>query len=529
MKNVEKLLLVCLLGLFTSGVFGQTRNVTGVVTSNLDGKPIPEVIIKVKGSVVTVQTDQEGKFLVPVPDNSSDIIIFSHPDFDSIEISLNGKMQLDISMQSSVRFNQYGARVNRTPLIVEERNGILVFESEDQSHRVWYDVRVQADGAFFFGDVMNDIGNGYSLRRARFAVKTEFLENWYAEFDMDISNSQLELKDAYLQRSFLNKSLELKVGNYKENYSMESTTTSRYLTFMERPMAVNAFAPSRHIGFSALYNRDWLLAIGGIYFQKVDDIEERTFSLDNNKDFGVDEGYSLTGKLVFMPFFDDPSKGLHLGVAGSYRTPKSDAEVAGTVRYSTRSLTSINRKKYIDTDLIGNVDYSTLGGLELAGYYNNFRLQGEYLMSDVHRTEGLPTEKFDGWYAFGSVLLFGGHYQYNTSEGEFTQIRRGRDWGDFELAFRYDYLSLNSNMDQIMGGAGEGYTIGLNYYPNNNVKIMLNYAYLNHDRYASGKNKLFVGYDAEGNLTRNPRLVVDEMGKAGEDFHMISVRFEVDF
>jgi phosphate-selective porin OprO/OprP len=48
----------------------------------------------------------------------------------------------------------------------------------------------------------------------------------------------------------------------------------------------------------------------------------------------------------------------------------------------------------------------------------------------------------------------------------------------------------------------------LNYYANNNVKIMLNYAYLNHDRYANGKDKLFVGYDANGNLTRNPKWLL---------------------
>lgn len=428
----------------------------------------------------------------------------------------------------TVRYNQYGVKVNRTPLFVEERNGILVFESKDQGHRVWYDVRVQADGAVFFGETYNKIGNGTSLRRARFAVKTEFGNNWYAELDMDIANSQLELKDAYLQKG-IGKHLNLRVGNFKENYSMESTTTSRYLTFMERPMAVNTFAPSRHIGFSANYQKNWLLAIGGVYFQVVDDIEERTFSLDNNKDFGVDEGYSYTGKLVIMPFHKDLDKGLHFGIAGSYRTPKSDAEVAGTLRYSTRSLSSINRKKYIDTDLIGKVDYATLGGLEFAAYHKGLRLQAEYLQSNVFRHDDLPELNFDGSYVFGSWLLFGGKYNYNTSEGEFTQVTRGKSWGDLELALRYDYLSLNSGMETMMRGAGEGITVGLNYYANNNVKIMLNYAYLNHDRYANGKDKLFVGYDANGNLTRNPKLVVDEKGKAGEDFSMISIRFEVDF
>lgn len=432
---------------------------------------------------------------------------------------------------TAVRYNQYGVKVNRSRLQAEERNGILILESKDQKYKIWYDARVQVDGAMFFGDTYNPIGNGTSIRRARFAVKSQFTEKWYGEIDMDISNSELELKDAYLEFS-PNRSLSFRAGNFKEGYSMESTTTSRYLTFIERPNAVYTFAPSRHIGLAAVYSKNWLFGMGGVHFQTVGDPEERLFSENNNKDYGVDEGVSFTGKLVAMPFYSDYNKGLHFGIAGSYRTPKSDAEIRGHERYSTRSLTSINRKKYMDTDLIPFVDHIVLGDLELAGYYKNFRFQGEYLLSNVHRkkfAEVLPTEKFDGWYAFGSMLLFGGKYNYNTSEAEFTQPTRGQTWGDVELSFRYDYLSLNSSMDGIMGGAGEGYTLGVNYHVNNNVKIMLNYAYLNHDRYASGKNKLFVGYDENGVLTRDPRKVVDAMGKAGEDFSFVGVRLEVDF
>lgn len=429
---------------------------------------------------------------------------------------------------TAVRFNQYGVKVNRTQLHAEERNGILVLESKDQKYRIWYDARVQVDGAMFLGEPLNPIGNGTSIRRARFAVKSQFTEKWYGEFDMDISNSELELKDAYLEFS-PNSAFAVRAGNFKEGFSMESTTTSRYLTFIERPNAVATFAPSRHIGIAAMYSKNWLFGMGGIHFQDVGGLEERTFSEDNNKDFGFDEGVSFTGKLVAMPFYNDFNKGLHFGVMGSYRTPKSDAEVRGTQRYSTRSLTSINRKKYMDTDLIPDVDHIVLGGFELAAYHKNLRFQAEYILSNLHRKNDLPTEKFDGWYAFGSVLLFGGKYNYNTNDGEFTQPTRGKSWGDVELAFRYDYLSLNSRMDGIMGGAGEGYTVGLNYHVNNNVKIMLNYVYMNHDRYASGKNKLFVGYDETGALTRDPKKVVDTNGAAGDDFSFIAVRFEVDF
>ncbi len=415
----------------------------------------------------------------------------------------------------TIRYNQYGVAVDRIPLIAERRGGVLVFESRDQKQRIWFDTRVQVDGAIFTGDTYNEIGNGTSIRRARLAMKTELNEKWYGELDLDFANSELEL-------------------NFKESFSMESTTTSRYLTFMERPMAVSAFAPSRHIGMALQYNYNWLLAIGGIYFQDVSDLEERTYSVDNNKNLGIDEGYSLTGKLVFMPLNNKSGYGIHLGASTSYRTPKTDAEIPGSVRFSTRSLTSINRKKYLDTDNLDtdnilNVDYTWQNGFELAAYYHNFRIQGEYLLTDVHRKNDLPTENFNGFYVMGSCMLFGGEYRYNQSDGEFTQPSRGRKWGDIELALRYDMLDLNSRMDGVMGGAGEGITAGINYHVNSSIKVMFNYAYLNHDRYANGKGKLFVGHDILGNLTKNPSDVVEAEGKAGEDFSMFSIRFEIDF
>jgi len=432
-------------------------------------------------------------------------------------------------VDDTVRYNQYGMKVSRNPLNAEARNGILVFESKDQNYKIWYDARVQVDGGMFFGDTYNPIGNGTSIRRARFAVKSEFARGWYAELDMDISNSELEIKDALLEK-MIGDHFSLRAGNFKEGFSIETTTTSRYLSFIERANVAATFGPSRHIGVDATYNKNMIFATTGLFFQEIGGLEERVFSEDNNKDFGTDEGYSLTGKLVLMPGHSNPDAGLHLGVAGSYRTPKTDSEIAGAVRYSTRSLTSINRKKYMDTDLITGVDHTILTGLEFAAYLNQFRLQAEYIGASVsYLDESKSGEKFNGFYVFGSMLLFGGKYNYNTREAEFTQPRRGKDWGDIELALRYDYLNLNSSMDGIMGGAGEGYTLGLNYHANDNVKVMLNYAYMNHDRYASGKNKLFVGYDLDGNLTKDPKNVADSMGKAGEDFSMLLIRFEVDF
>ena len=46
---------------------------------------------------------------------------------------------------------------------------------------------------------------------------------------------------------------------------------------------------------------------------------------------------------------------------------------------------------------------------------------------------------------------------------------------------------------------------------------------------ANGKNKLNVGLDASGKPTKDYSKVVTADGKAGVDYHMVCVRFEIDF
>ena len=138
----------------------------------------------------------------------------------------------------------------------------------------------------------------------------------------------------------------------------------------------------------------------------------------------------------------------------------------------------------------------------MAGFYKGLALQSEIINSRTYRKNDKKPLDFGGFYVQASYILFGGKQVYNADEGEFTQPDKGKKWGDIELAVRYDYVNLNDK--DVFGGSAEGFTIGLNFYTTRNVKFQLNYSYLNHDRYANGKGKLFVGHDVEGNLTKIP-------------------------
>ena len=443
------------------------------------------------------------------------------------------------SAQKPVKYNQYGVAVSSDRLDVEAQDGILVLASPTSGYKLWFDVRAQADAAVFFGapDYADPIGNGASIRRARFAVKGQINEDWYGEFDMDLANGLAELKDAIVRYTGV-PNLDLQVGNFKENFSLQRNTTSRYLQFMERPMVCSALAPSRHIGFNAKYAKDWFWLSTGVFAQEIAGEEEWTNVADNNKDFGRSSGYSFTTKVVFRPLYKMDNASLHIGAAYSYRTPKSSMATGewGTYRASARNSTSINRKKYVDTNNIKGYDHNNLWTVELAGHWDGFRYEAAYIGDNVHLNDdaspsSIDTKSFNmgGWYVQAGYLLFGGKQRYDANGAKYTKIKPGKKWGDVELCARYEFVDLNAPEMNVFGGSAEAYTVGLNWWVNNNVKMQLNYQYNNNDRYANGKNKLNVGLDASGNPTKDFAKVVTPDGKAGVDYHMLAVRFEIDF
>jgi len=523
-------ILTLVLTVLFASVFAQDITVKGTVKSSKDDKPVSNVEVRLKGSVtIATITDDSGVFSITYPESSSKTIILTADGFDEQEVMVEKSGEVNIVLIFSERTDQYGKKViNRTAMDVESRDGILVMESKDQKFKTWFDARVYMDGAYFFdNNAMNAIGNGIIIRRARFALKSKLWNNWYGEIDLDFAGGFMEVKDAYMKYTTDNGKVYFKAGNFKEGFSMESTTTSRYLTFLERSL-VNEFAPSRHIGFNVNAWDTYYTVIGGVHFQKVGEFEEIDFSQTKNKKEGIDEGYSYTARAVGRPIVTDDMV-LHIGGNFSYRLPKTSWEAENMYRVSTRSLTNVNRKKYLDTDDITDVENRMIYGAELGFVYKNLMFQSEYMVHTMNRMGDLSQINQNGFYAQAGILLFGGKYHYNKSEAELTQTSRGQKWGDVELAFRYDYLDLNDLDAQIYGGSANGYTVGLNYYVNDNVKFMLNYVYLDHDRYANGKGKLNVGHDSDGMLTTDFRKITEEAGKGGEDFGFIQARFEIDF
>ena len=76
------------------------HKVTGVVTDR-NGDPLPGVTIVMKGTSLGVATDQEGKFMLEVPNNAT-ILIFTMVGMESKEIKVGEQTQLQVKMEEQV-------------------------------------------------------------------------------------------------------------------------------------------------------------------------------------------------------------------------------------------------------------------------------------------------------------------------------------------------------------------------------------------------------------------------------------------
>ena len=144
------------------------------------------------------------------------------------------------------------------------------------------------------------------------------------------------------------------------------------------------------------------------------------------------------------------------------------------------------------------------GHLEFAAQKKNFFLQGEYEHFHIDRSDpGLSGPDFSGWYVEGTWILTGeGAEKFNAATAAFDappvahhpsscMTHRGCR-GTWEVGARYADMDLNYHAgalgtaqpvaDAIRGGEQRVWTVGLNWYLNPVIRLMLDYQHVQIDR-----------------------------------------------
>lgn len=318
--------------------------------------------------------------------------------------------------------------------------------------------RIMVDAAFYNSNDV-DLNNGTEIRRARIFVSGTIGEKWFYKSQYDFMYPGREgVRDMYLGYKFGQNTI-LRIGNFATYGSLEDTTSSKYITFMERSMPILAFQPAvRRMGLGVnSYGKHWFAGAGA--FGKQIDIDN-----EDNESIGA------STRLAIAPIHSE-GRLLHAGISGSWRQPENN-----TLRFNARPESHISNIKVLDTLAISNVNTRISYGVEIAGTYGPFSAQAEYLGVSIDR-DGDANEDFTGFYAQGSWFITGESKQYDTQYAAFGRITPKNCVGDggigaWELALRYSDLDASG---EVYTGKGDNITAGINWYTTSNIRFMLNY------------------------------------------------------
>lgn len=279
-----------------------------------------------------------------------------------------------------------------------------------------------------------------------------------------------DVKDAYFSMNEIPGLGRFRIGNFFVPFGLEQVTNDTNNIFLERSIpSQGIFTVDREVGV-ALYNCSDNERLGwatGVFFDSISEgLKER---IDDN------EGARFSGRVTWLPFYDERSKGrwlIHTG-AGILHTLDQD----GRVRF--RSRPQIHEgPALIDSGVIQADNYTT-ANLELAAVLGSVSLQSEAFLSAVNQTNG-PIKHIGGVYAHLSWFLTGEHRRYeqfgqhgaqfgrNVPKQNF-KLARGRSTpGAWELKSRFSHL----NLDRFDKGQYNDLTTGLNWYWTDRTRVM---------------------------------------------------------
>ena len=317
--------------------------------------------------------------------------------------------------------------------------------------------------------------NGNEFRRAYLSAKGKIGKKLGYKIEFEFAGSKIGYRDVYISYD-AGKAGKFAVGSMAEATGLNMTTSSKYITFMERSM-LTSFQDFR-----------WGSGFHYANYKIADDFTLQA-SLTNNgnhhgafQDKVMENGMNFVARATYAVINNKENHSLvHLGV-------NYDKRQAKTSKLRLENHMGHKYKLGFDADKRSDL------GFEVATNFGPLSIQGEYKMNtnDVDKdVYGQDTYKVNTYYAFVSYFLTGEHRPYK--HGTFGRVKPKHDvdnggFGALELAARFsavdnsDIYKDYASADSILEPKGierniyktSNLTFGLNWYLNSHARVMYN-------------------------------------------------------
>lgn len=338
-------------------------------------------------------------------------------------------------------------------------------ETADKAFKFKLGGRIQADANFSANRTDFDPrpSEGAELRRARLyasgTVWTDF--NYKAQFDF--AGNKVGIKDLFVKYTGFDW-FNITLGNQKQTISMELQESSNDIMFTERSLVYSLTAPlfDRAVGLRLdSSGKNWHVQFGA-YGSPVGK--------------GNQEGWGITSRASFAPI-NTKTHVAHIGASVGYRGMSNSANSVA-FKYETSNMSNL----YFTKASVGDISGATLAGFDVGYIFGPFSMQSEYAHTWIARNNGMSGLDFGAYYVQAAWTLSGESRTYKGSQGKFKRLKpknpvswQKGTWGAWELATRIDGNDLNSG--DIVGGKETALTLALNWYLNNNIRLMADYRY----------------------------------------------------
>ncbi|MGS1078541.1 OprO/OprP family phosphate-selective porin [Pseudoxanthomonas beigongshangi] len=247
----------------------------------------------------------------------------------------------------------------------------------------------------------------------------------------------------------------LQIGQFKQpGATLEELSSTKNNDFISKSSITNSLGTPRRVGLQ--YNigdANW--GVTASFFGR---------ELTRNREHGG--GYSARG---YWAPINETGNILHLGL--SYTDKDTDGDV---IRLRARPMADMVPTRFVDTGSSGlrASDRNSVLGAEAMWVNGPFKLQGEYMKTDVKRYGSFDDFSGDGFYVSGLWNITGETWGYKAGVPT-TGLPADPVKGMWQVGLRYDTIDLTDGA--VVGGEMDSWTAGVNWYWRSNFKFMLNY------------------------------------------------------
>lgn len=345
-------------------------------------------------------------------------------------------------------------------LVVSDREGNWSFQPIGRV--MWDAISVDNDGLYDGTAIGDNEGRGTELRRARLGFEGDIYD-WSYKFEADFAGGDASIKDAYVGygNSLTDTTKwDVKLGQSHIAFGYNTKASSKYMSFIDRPFyADSTISPARQSGAVVQINdKDYRWLLSSSFTSG--EIEEGETDVNDADTFAV--------RGSFVPFMQDEKHLFQIG-AGYLNQGNGD----DTFRYRQRAVSHITSERPIDTS-VANFDGAQAFTVDALGIYGPFHALAEYVDFTAESNSN-SDQDFTGYSVEAGYFLTGESYKW--SKGFNSGVSPKSEYGAWQLVARFE----NVETEGLVGGSvqtadeADKYTIGLNYIPRKNIRLMLNY------------------------------------------------------